>query len=82
MLQSRKICQIVNSVLYITENRIEKLLLVRLLLLLLFRPMVEKLRILFGEKFNISACTEGYNYELKFSRQTKFDTLMLNLNSL
>ena len=48
-------------------------------MLLLFRPMVEKLHIIFGPNCNISAHT--YDYGLKFSTQTKFDTLILNLNS-
>ena len=61
----------------ITENRIVKLLLVRFLLLLLFRQIVKKLRILFGLHCNISACTPDYG--LKFSIQTKFDTLTSNL---
>ena len=63
----------------ITENRIEKLLLVRFLLPLLFRQMVEKLLVIFGSHCNISACTQ--HFELKFSRDTKFDTLISNLNS-
>ena len=62
------------SELPITENRIEKLLLVRFLLILLLRPMVEKFPILFGQNCNIK------DYELKFSTQRKFDTSILNLN--
>ena len=41
--------------------------------------MVKKLPILFGQNCNISAST--YDYELKFSTQTKFDTMTSNLNS-
>ena len=61
----------------ITENRIEKLLLVRFLLPFLFRQMDEKLRILFEPHCIISAYTQ--DYELKFSTQTNFDTLISNL---
>ena len=67
------------SKLPINENRIEKLLVVRFLLLLLFRPIVEKLRILFGPHCNISAYTQ--DQELKFSIQMNFDTLISNLKS-
>ena len=63
----------------INENRIEKLLLVRFLLLLLFWLIVEKLRILFGPHCNISAYTQ--DYELKFGIQMNFDTLISNLRS-
>ena len=61
----------------IAENRIE--LLVRFLLPLLFRQMVENLWVLFGLYCNISAYTK--EYELKFSIQTNFDTLISNLKS-
>ena len=47
------------SNLHINENRIGKLLLVRFLFLLLFRLIVEKLRILFGPHCNISAYAQG-----------------------
>ena len=57
----------------ITKNRIEKLLLVPILLPLLFRQMVEQL-LFFGH----IAYTQ--DYELKFSIQTKFYTLISNLN--
>ena len=49
------------------------------LLLLLFRLIVEKLRILFGLHCNISAYAQ--DYELKFSTQINFDTLTSNLKS-
>ena len=65
------------SFLYWKQNW--KLLLVHFLLPLLFRQVVKKLRILFGPLFNISAYSEGY--DLKFSIQTKFDTLISNLKS-
>ena len=61
------------------QNRIEKLLLVRFLLPLLFGQMVEKLLVLFGSHCNISNCIQ--HYVLKFSIHTKFDTLISNLNS-
>ena len=61
------------------NGRIEKLLLVRFLLPLLFRQMIEKLVVLFGSHCNISAYTQ--HFELKFSILTKFDTLISNLNS-
>ena len=67
------------SKLPINENRIEKFLLVRFLLLLLFRLIVEKLRILFGPHCNISAYTQ--DYELKFGIQMNFHTLISNLKS-
>ena len=61
----------------ITENRIEKLLLVRFLLPSLFGQMVEKLCILaFGPHCIISAYT--LDYALKISIQTNFDTLISN----
>ena len=63
----------------INENRIEKLLLVRFLLLLLFRLIVKKLCIIFGPHCNFSAHTQ--DYELKFSIQMNFDTLISNLKS-
>ena len=47
-------------------------------LLLLFGLIVEKLRI-FGSHCNISACTQ--DYELKFSIQMNFNTLISNLKS-
>ena len=56
----------------------KKLLLVRFLLLLLFRLIVEKLRT-FGPHCNISAYTQ--DYELKFSIDMNFDTLISNLKS-
>ena len=62
----------------INQNRIEKLLLVRYLLLLLFRVMVKKLRI-FGPHCNISVYTQ--DYELNISIQINFDTLISNLKS-
>ena len=62
----------------INKNRIEKFLLVRFLLMLLFRLIVEKLRI-FGPHCNISANT--HDYELKISILTNFETLMSNLKS-
>ena len=60
------------------KNRIKKFLLVRFLLMLLFRLMVEKLHI-FGPHCNISANTQ--DYELKISIHMNFDTLMSNLKS-
>ena len=48
-------------------------------LLLLFRLIVEKLRILFEPHCDISAYTQ--NYELKFTIQINFDTLISNLKS-
>ena len=60
-----------------TENGIEKLLLVRFLFPFLFRQMVEKLCILFEPHCIISDYTQ--DYELKFSTQTNFDTLISNL---
>ena len=62
-----------------TGKRTGKILLVRVLLSLLFRQIVKKLFILFGPHCNISAYTQ--DYELKFTIQTKFDTLISNLNS-
>ena len=71
------------SELPITENRIEKLLLVHFCfffyLPLLFRQTVEKLHILFGSQCNISACAQ--DFPLKFGMLTKFDTLISNLKS-
>ena len=67
-------CVKVLSKLPITENRIEKLLLVRFSLPLLFRQMVKKLLVLFGSNCNISICTQ--HYELKFCMRTKFNTLI------
>ena len=52
---------------------------VRFLLPVMFRQMVVKLLILFGGHCNISAYAQ--DYELKFSIQTKFDTLISNPNS-
>ena len=46
---------------------------------LLFRQIVKKLFILIGPHCNISAYTQ--DYELKFTIQAKFDTLISNLNS-
>ena len=63
----------------IAENRTEKLLLVRFLLPLLLRQIVDKSLVLFGSHCNISAYTQ--HYELKFSINTKFDTLISSLNS-
>ena len=64
----------------ITENKIEKLLLVRFLLPILFtRKDGLKTTHSFGSHCNISAYAQ--HYELKFSIHTKFDTLILNLNS-
>ena len=63
----------------INENRIENLLIVRFLLLLLFWLIIEKLRILFGPHCNISAYAN--DYELKFSTEMNFDTLISNLKS-
>ena len=60
------------------ENRTEKFLLVRFLLLLLFRLIVEKLR-MFGKHCNISGYTQ--DYELKFNIHTNFDILISNLKS-
>ena len=60
-----------------TESRTEKLPLVCFLLLSSFSQMVEKLCILFGPQFITSAYT--HEYELKFSTQTNFDTLISNL---
>ena len=61
----------------ITQNRIGKLLLVRFLLTFLFRQMIKKLRVLLGPHCIISTYTQ--DYELKFSTQTNFDTLISNL---
>ena len=69
----------VSGKLLITENRIEKLLLVPLLLLLLFGQIVIELLVLSGPRCNISTYTQ--DYEFKFSIQTKFDTLISNLSS-
>ena len=66
------------SELSITKNRIQKLLLVRFLLPLLFRQMVEQLHVFWESHSNISAYAQ--DYELKFSIRTKFDTLTSNLN--
>ena len=52
-LQKLEICSRATSKFPITENKIEKLLLVRFLLLLLFRQMVEKLH-LFLDQIAIS----------------------------
>ena len=60
----------------ITENRIEQLLQVRFLLPFLFRQMVNKLCFLFGPYCIISAYTQ--DYELKFSTQANFDTMVSN----
>ena len=65
------------SKLPITENRIEKLLLVRFLLSFLFKQMVEKLHVPFGPHCIISVYTQ--DYESKFSKETNFDTLVSNL---
>ena len=60
------------------QNRIEKFLLVRFLLMLLFRLIVEKLSIC-GQHCNASANTQ--DYELKISIHINFNTLMSNLKS-
>ena len=60
------------------ENRIEKFLLVRILLMLLFRLIVERLCI-FRPHCNISANTKYY--ELKISIHINFGTLISNLKS-
>ena len=49
-----------------TENRIEKLLLVHVLLSFLFSPIAEKWLVVFGPYCIISAYTQ--DYELKFTR--------------
>ena len=61
----------------ITENIIEKLLLVRFLLPFLFRQMVKKLHVLFEPHCITSAYAQ--DYESTFSTQTNFDTLISNL---
>ena len=64
------------SLLPITENRIEKLPLVRFLFL--SWQMVQNHSFFFGSHCNISAYTQ--HFELKFGIDTKFDTLIANLN--
>ena len=60
----------------ITENRIVPLVQVRFPLTFLFRQMVNKLCFLFGPDCIISAYTQ--DYELKFSTQANFDTMVSN----
>ena len=66
------------SKLPINENRIEKFLLVCLLLMLLFPVIVKKLHN-FGPHCNISAYTQ--DYEMKFTTHINFDALISNPKS-
>ena len=61
------------------KTELEKLLLVHFLLLLLFGLIIKKSIVLFGPHCNISTCAQ--DYELKFSIQMNFDTLISNLKS-
>ena len=63
---NREVGQRAISELSKTENRIEKLLLVRFLLLFLFSPIVKKWLIVSGPYCIISAYTQ--DYELNFTR--------------
>ena len=60
------------------KTKLKKFLLVRFLLMFLFRLIVERLRI-FRPHCNISANTQ--DYELRISIHINFDTLMSNLKS-
>ena len=75
--ENRKICQRAVSQLPESENRIQKLLLVRYLLSFLFRRIVEILFVLVRPHCIISVSFQ--DFELKLSTQTNFDTFILNL---